>query len=219
MSRLQTFWHSSVGKKAVMAATGLVLVVYLLTHVVANLLVFRGPEQINRYAALLHGTGAALWGARVVLLVALVLHIVAATQLVLRARAARPEGYALGRDPQVSTFAARTMRWGGVLILIFLVYHILHFTTGSAHPEFIELNPHHNVTTGFSNPWVAGFYLLAMAFVGFHLYHGVWSSGRSLGASQPSPHPLHRRLSLILALFVWVGFTAIVIAAFLERLG
>jgi succinate dehydrogenase / fumarate reductase cytochrome b subunit len=218
MNRLQTFWHSSVGKKAVMAATGIILVLYLLTHVLANLLVFRGPEQINRYAALLHGTGAALWGARVVLLIAAVLHIVAATQLALRARAARPVGYASGRDPQVSTLASRTMRWGGFLILVFLVYHILHFTTGSAHPEFIELNPYHNVTTGFDNPWIAGFYLLAMAFVGLHLYHGVWSSGRSLGASQPSPHPLHRRLSVILALLVWAGFTVIVIAAFLGRL-
>jgi succinate dehydrogenase / fumarate reductase cytochrome b subunit len=218
MNRAQVFWHSSVGKKAVMAVTGIILVLYLLTHVLANLLVFRGPDQINRYAAILHNTGAALWGARVVLLVAVVLHIVAATQLALRARAARPEGYAQGRDPQVSTLASRTMRWGGVLILVFLVYHILHFTTGSAHSQFVDLNPYHNVSTGFGNPWVAGFYLLATAFVGLHLYHGIWSSGRSLGASQPSPQPLHRRLSLILALFVWLGFTAIVIAGFLGRL-
>jgi succinate dehydrogenase / fumarate reductase cytochrome b subunit len=215
MSRLQQFWRSSVGKKAVMAGTGLILVAYLITHVLANLLVFDGPERINRYAALLHSTGGALWGARLVLLVAAALHIVAAVQLTARSRAARPQPYARGRDPQVSTLAARTIRWGGVIILVFLVYHILHFTTGTAHPEFIALNPHHNVTTGFLNPWVAGVYLVAMAVVGLHLYHGVWSSGRSLGLSQPAPQPLRRRVALLLALFVWLGFTAIVVAGFL----
>jgi len=215
MNRLALFWQSSVGKKAVMAVTGLILVAYLITHVLANLLVFNGPERINRYAQLLHSSGAALWGARLILLAALILHIVAATQLAIRSRAARPEPYAGGRDPQVSTFAARTIRWGGALILLFLIYHILHFTTGTAHPDFVELNPHHNVTTGFRNPLVAAVYLLAMAAVGLHLFHGVWSSGRSLGLSQPSPRPLHRRVALVLAVFVWLGFTAIVIAGFL----
>jgi succinate dehydrogenase / fumarate reductase cytochrome b subunit len=215
MNRLALFWQSSVGKKAVMAVTGLILVAYLITHVLANLLVFEGPERINRYAQLLHASGAALWGARLVLLVAAVLHIVTATQLALRSRAARPEPYARGRDPQVSTFAVRTIRWGGVIILVFLIYHILHFTTGSAHPDFVALNPHHNVTTGFRNPLVAAIYLLAMVVVGLHLYHGVWSSGRSLGLSQPTPQPLRRRLALGLAVFVWLGFTAIVVAGFL----
>lgn len=215
MNRLAVLWQSSVGKKAVMAVTGLILVAYLITHVLANLLVFSGPERINRYAQLLHSNGAALWGARLILLAALILHIIAATQLAIRSRAARPEPYAGGRDPQVSTFAARTIRWGGALILLFLIYHILHFTTGTAHPDFVELNPHHNVSTGFRNPLVAAVYLLAMLAVGLHLYHGVWSSGRSLGLSQPSPRPLHRRVALILAVFVWLGFTAIVIAGFL----
>ncbi|MEZ0332711.1 MAG: succinate dehydrogenase cytochrome b subunit [Gemmatimonadales bacterium] len=215
MNRLAVFWQSSVGKKAVMAVTGFILVAYLLTHVLANLLVFNGPERINRYAQLLHSSGAALWGARLILLAALILHIIAATQLAIRSRAARPEPYAGGRDPQVSTFAARTIRWGGALILLFLIYHILHFTTGTAHPDFVELNPHHNVSTGFRNPLVAAVYLLAMVAVGLHLYHGVWSSGRSLGLSQPSPRPLHRRIALVLAVFVWLGFTAIVIAGFL----
>ncbi len=219
MSRLGMLWHSSVGKKAVMAVSGIVLVVYLVTHVLANLLVFDGPDRINRYAALLHGTGAALWGARLVLLVALILHVVAAVQLALRSRAARPVPYAGGRDPQVSTLAARTIRWGGALILVFLVYHILHFTTGSAHPEFIELNPYNNVRTGFRNPLVAGFYLAAMAAVGLHLYHGVWSSGRSMGLSQPTPRPLRRQLALLLAGFIWLGFTAIVVMGFLGRIG
>jgi succinate dehydrogenase / fumarate reductase cytochrome b subunit len=215
MDRVRAFWASSVGKKAVMAVTGIVLVAYLLTHVLANLLVFQGPERINRYAALLHGTGGALWAARLVLLVAVVLHIVAAVQLAGRRQMARPAGYAGGREPQVSTLASRTIHWGGALILVFLVYHILHFTTGSVHPDFVELNPHHNVSTGFRDPLVALFYLVAMVAVGLHLYHGIWSSGRSLGMSPPSPRPLHRRLALVLAVFVWLGFTAIVVAVVL----
>jgi succinate dehydrogenase / fumarate reductase cytochrome b subunit len=215
MSRLPALWDSSVGKKAVMAVTGLVLVAYLITHVLANLLVFTGPDRINRYAAILHSTGGALWAARLVLLVAAVLHIVAATQLALRRRAARPVGYAAGREPQVSTWAARTIRWGGALLLLFIVFHILHFTVGTVHPDFIELNPYHNVTTGFRNPLVALFYLAAMAALGLHLYHGVWSSGRSLGMSPPSPAPLRRRLALVLGGFIWLGFTVIVLAAWL----
>lgn len=219
VNRLGALWQSSVGKKAVMAVTGLVLVAYLISHVLANLLVFTGPDRINRYAALLHGTGGALWGARLVLLVAAILHIVAAVQLTLRSRAARPQPYAGGREPQASTLASRTIRWSGGLILFFLVYHILHFTTGTAHPDFIELNPYHNVTTGFRNPWVAGFYVVAMLALGLHLSHGLWSSGRSLGLSQPSPRPLRRRLAALLAGFIWLGFTAIVVAGYLGRIG
>ncbi len=194
-----------------MGVTGLILVAYLITHVAANLLVFEGPARINTYAAMLHRTGALLWGARLVLLAAVILHIVAAVQLTRRRQAARPVGYAGGRTPQVSTWASRTIRWGGALILVFLVYHILHFTTGTLHPDFVELNPHHNVTTGFRDPLVALFYLIAMAAVGLHLYHGIWSSGRSLGISAPSPRPLKRRVAAVVAVFVWLGFSAIVV--------
>jgi succinate dehydrogenase / fumarate reductase, cytochrome b subunit len=215
MSRIATFWDTSVGKKAVMAVTGLILVAYLITHVLANLLVFTGPDRINRYAAILHATGGALWAARLVLLVALILHIVAATQLALRRQAARPVAYAAGREPQVSTLASRTIRWGGALLLLFIVVHILHFTTGTLHPDFVELNPYHNVIAGFHNPLVALFYLVAMAALCLHLYHGVWSSGRSLGVSPPSPDPLRRRVALVLGGFIWLGFTAIVVAAWL----
>jgi succinate dehydrogenase / fumarate reductase cytochrome b subunit len=214
VTRLQLFWQSSVGKKVIMAVTGLVMVAYLITHVLANLLVFQGPAKINAYSAFLHGTGGALWAARLVLLVALVLHIVAAVQLAERRQDARPVGYAAGREPQVSTFAARTIRWGGALILAFLVYHILHFTIGTAHPDFIEGNPYHNVATGFHNPIVVAVYLIAMAAVGLHLYHGIWSSGRSLGMSPPSPRPLRRTIAVALALLIWLGFTAIPLAVY-----
>jgi succinate dehydrogenase / fumarate reductase cytochrome b subunit len=215
MNRLWLLWHSSVGKKVIMAVTGLIMVAYLITHVLANLLVFQGPANINAYSALLHGTGGALWAARAVLLAALVLHVIAAVQLAARQYEARPAGYAGGREPQVSTWASRSIRWGGALILAFLIYHILHFTVGSAHPDFVEGDPYHNVATGFRNPWVVGGYLIAMAVVGLHLYHGVWSSGRSMGLSPPSPNPLRRTLALVLALLIGLGFTAIPLAVYL----
>jgi succinate dehydrogenase / fumarate reductase cytochrome b subunit len=214
MTPVRTLWHSSVGKKAVMAVTGLIMVAYLITHVLANLLVFQGPEKINAYSAFLHGTGGALWAARLVLLVAVVLHVVAAVQLTARRQAARPVGYAAGREPQVSTIASRTIRWGGALILFFLVYHIMHFTLGTVHTSFIEGNPYHNVATGFGNPLVVVFYEFAMVAVGLHLYHGIWSSGRSLGVSTSSPRPLRRQLALALSAIVWAGFTAIPIAVY-----
>src|SRR5919205_430708 len=214
MSRLRLLWDSSVGKKAVMAVTGLIMVAYLITHVLANLLVFQGPKQINAYSAFLHGTGGALWAARLVLLAALILHVVAAVQLAQRRFEARPRAYAAGRDPQVSTWASRSIRWGGALILAFLIYHILHFTIGTAHPDFVEGDPYHNVATGFHNLIVVAVYLLAMAAVGLHLYHGVWSSGRSLGMSPPSPNPLRRSVALALALLIWLGFSVIPLAVY-----
>jgi succinate dehydrogenase / fumarate reductase, cytochrome b subunit len=219
MNRALALWHTSVGKKAVMAATGIIMVVYLITHVLANLLVFQGPEKINSYSRFLHGTGGALWAARLVLFVAVVLHIVAAVQLAARRQKARPVGYAAGRDSQVSTLASRTIRWGGALILIFLVYHILHFTLGTVHTSFVEGDPYHNVVAGFRSPWVVAFYELALAAVGLHLYHGIWSSGRSLGVSSPSPRPMRRQLALALSVLVWVGFAVIPIAVYTGMLG
>ncbi len=214
MTRLGLLWNSSVGKKVVMAVTGLIWVAYLITHMLANLLVFQGPTKINAYSAFLHGTGGALWGARLVLIAALVIHTVAAIQLAGRRHEARPAGYAAGREPQVSTWASRTIRWGGALILVFLVYHILHFTVGTVHPNFVEGDPYHNVAAGFRKLPVVIFYLIAMGAVGLHLYHGVWSSGRSLGMSPPSPRPLRRTVALVLALLVWLGFIAIPIAVY-----
>jgi len=216
--KLRLLWQSSAGKKAVMAVTGLIWAAYLVTHMLANLLVFQGPTKINAYSAFLHGTGAGLWAARLVLIAAFVIHVVAAAQLTARRQAARPVGYAGGQEPQVSTFASRTIRWGGVVILAFLVYHLLHFTIGTVHPEFVELNPYHNVVTGFTNPIVVIIYLVALATVGLHLYHGIWSSGRSLGVSPPSQHPLKRRVALIVAVGIWLGFTIIPVAVYFGAL-
>ena len=214
MNRVLGLWNTSLANKAVLAVTRLIMVAYLITHVLANLLVFQGPVQINAYSRFLHGTGGALWVARLVLLAAVVLHVVAAVQLTRRRQTARPVGYAAERQPQVSTLASRTIRWGGGLILVFLVFHILHFTLGTVHRSFVEGDPYHNVTTGFGNPLIVLFYEVAMAAVGLHLYHGIWSSGRTLGVSTPSPRPLRRQLALALSLLVWAGFTVIPIAVY-----
>jgi succinate dehydrogenase / fumarate reductase cytochrome b subunit len=214
MNRALALWRTSIGKKAVMAVTGVIMVAYLITHVLANLLIFQGPDKINAYSRFLHGTGGALWAARLVLFVSVVLHVVAAVQLTGRRRAARPAGYAAGRRPQVSTLASRTIRWGGGLILVFLVYHILHFTIGTVHASFVEGDPYHNVATGFTNPLVVLFYEAAMAAVGLHLYHGIWSSGRTLGVSAPTPRPLRRQLALALGVLVWAGFAVIPLAVY-----
>lgn len=203
--------RSNIGLKAIMAVSGLLMVGYLVTHVAANLLVFRGAALINGYSAILHAQPALLYTARAALFVALVAHIWSAVILTRRDRAARPVGYAK-QHPQVATFASRTIRWGGLLILFFLVYHVLHLTTGGAHPAFVVGDPHGNVVRAFQVPWVAALYIVSMAAVGLHLFHGTWSAFRSLGLTRPSQHPLRHRTSLLLAGAIWLGFTVIPLA-------
>ena len=211
MNVVQAFWSSSVGKKAVMAVTGVIMIGFVVGHLLGNLLVFRGRSETNEYAEFLRSTGSLLWLARAVLLVSVVLHVIAAVQLTRRQQAARPTGYAR-RDPQVSTFAARTIRWGGVIILAFVVYHLLHLTFGTAHPRFVPADVYGNVVTGFSVWWVAAIYLVAMAALGLHLYHGTWSSFRSLGLTRPTRHPFRRRAVAVLAVALWLGFSLIPVA-------
>lgn len=211
---MRAFFRSSIGLKAIMAVTGLIMVGYLITHVAANLLVFRGPELINRYSAVLHSQPAFLWSARAVLIVALIAHVLSAIVLTQRERRARPVGYARW-SPQASTFASRTIRWGGLVILFFLVWHILQFTTGTVRPAaFVEGDPHGNVVRAFQVPWVVALYVVAMAAVGLHLFHGTWSAFRSLGLVKPSEHALRHRTSLIVAGLIWLGFTIIPLAIF-----
>ena len=214
MNRVWVFWDSSVGKKAVMAVTGLIGVLFVIAHMVGNLQVFQGAQRINAYGMVLHGPlNEVLWVVRVVLLASIVLHVLAACQLTLRDRAARPVDYKK-RESQVTTLAARTMRWGGVLLLVFIIFHILHFTTGTIHPagSVLEGDVYANVVGSFQIPWVAAFYVVSMIALGLHLYHGTWSSMRSLGAAPASPRPLRRRLSLAIAVIVSVGFALVPIA-------
>ncbi len=205
------FWASTVGKKIVMAVTGLIMIGFLVTHVAANLLAFLGPEHINAYSAFLHAVPEILWPARAVLLVSVVLHVIAAVQLTAIDRAARPAAYVKHRH-QAATFASRTIRWGGLLLLVFILYHLLHMTLGTVHPAFTPHDPYRNIVTGLAVRWVAGFYVVAMIALGLHLYHGTWASVRTLGVQPPSADPLRRRLVTLFAILVAGGFAAIPIA-------
>jgi succinate dehydrogenase / fumarate reductase cytochrome b subunit len=202
-----------VGKKVVMGVTGLIGVGFVILHSLGNLLVFRGPDAINTYSRFLKGTGELLWTLRVILIVAIILHVIAAVQLTRQSRAARPIGYERNK-PQVATLASRTMRWGGALLLVFIVLHILHFTTGTIRPEgvFSKEDVYANIVLSFRIWWVALFYMLSMVALGLHLFHGAWSSVRSIGVSPPSPQPLHHKISIVIAILVWAAFTAIPVA-------
>jgi succinate dehydrogenase / fumarate reductase, cytochrome b subunit len=220
MGRLRAFYASMVGKKVVMGVTGLIGVGFVILHSLGNLLVFRGPDAINSYSRFLKNTGELLWGLRVVLIIAVVLHVIAAVQLTRQSRAARPIGYAK-REPQVATIASRTMRWGGALLLVFIVLHILHFTTGTIRPAgvFTREDVYANIVLSFRIWWVTVFYIVSMIALGLHLFHGAWSSVRSIGVSPESPQPLHRKTSLVIAILVWAAFTVIPLAVVFGFLG
>ncbi|MGA2113748.1 MAG: succinate dehydrogenase cytochrome b subunit [Bryobacteraceae bacterium] len=218
--RAVRFYEAPIGKKAVMAATGVILVGYVFAHLLGNLQIYSSDaQQINRYAAFLHNpaNAVALWAARSALLAAVLLHIVAATQLWLQNRAARPQGYVRKKDVPAS-YAARTMVWSGPIVAAFIVFHIMHLTVGSVLPvRDIGLNPNTpdvrwNVITGFQNPGVAGFYIFAMILLCMHLYHGIWSLFQSLGVNHPRYTPWIQKASAALAILVAVGNCSIPIA-------
>lgn len=217
MTWLATLYRSTIGKKIIMAITGLIGIAFVILHMLGNLQAFVGQNQFNGYSAILHGPlHDELWIVRVVLIVAVVLHILMAWQLTRRAHAARPVGYGK-RDPQVSTWASRTMRWGGVLLAIFIVLHILHFTVGAIDPagafHATDAAGRHDiygdVVASFRIWWVSAFYILSMVFLGLHLFHGAWSSLRTLGVVQPSTRPMHRPIAAAVAIAVWLGFTLV----------
>jgi len=213
--RLREFYGSMIGKKAIMGITGLIGIGFVILHSLGNLLIFRGPDAINSYSHFLKNTGELLWVLRIVLIVAVILHVIAAVQLTRQSRAARPVAY-VKREPQAATLGSRSMRWGGALLLLFIVVHILHFTTGTIRPAGVlsGQDVYANVVTSFRIWWVALFYVLAMLALGLHLFHGAWSSVRSIGVSPESPEPLHHRLSLALAILIWGAFTAVPVAVF-----
>jgi succinate dehydrogenase / fumarate reductase cytochrome b subunit len=192
-----------------MGATGFVLVAFLVVHMLGNLQIFIGRDAFNKYSALLHTSDELLWTVRLALIGSIVLHVVAAWQLTMRDRAVRPVPYTK-RVPQASTFASRLMRIGGVVILVFIPVHLLNFTTGAWNPAFVRGDVYGNVVYAFTDwPWLAVFYAVAVAFVGFHLYHGAWAMFRSLGIAQPSASPMKRNAVAALAWAVTLGFVVI----------
>ena len=189
-----------------MAATGAILFGFVLGHMIGNMTVYLGPEAINGYAVFLreflHGAG--LWVARAVLLAAVILHIWSATSLTLTSRKARPVAYAKV-EWRESTYASRTMRWSGVILLLFVIYHLMHFTFGNAHPAFIEGDVYHNFVSGFRSVPASIVYIVAMIALGLHLRHGFWSMFQTLGVSHPRYIAMAKTGAWIFAAIIVLG--------------
>ena len=212
MSFLFSLYRSDVGKKVIMAVTGIVLFGFVLVHMLGNLKLYQGAEKLNAYADWLREVGSPalphsglLWIARLVLLGAVLLHVTTATQLTLRNLRARPQRYRQ-RVAIQSTFAARTVRWSGALIALYVLYHLAHLTWGSAHPSFIPGDVYGNLVAGFQVWWVSLIYMVAQIALGFHLYHGLWSLFQTLGWWQSEGEKDWRRhFALVFAWVVTLG--------------
>lgn len=204
--RTEPFAASTIGKKVVMAVTGIVLFGFVVGHMIGNLQAYMGPEALNAYAVwlreLMHG--AALWIVRAVLLLSVILHIWSATALTIDNRRARPIGYRK-REYERSTYASRTMVWSGPILALFVIYHLLHFTFGTVHPSFVEGDVYHNFVAGFQSVPVSVFYIIAMLALGYHLYHGIWSMLQTLGLSHPRYNFLRHGFAGLMTAIVVVG--------------
>lgn len=208
-NRAARFWDSANGKKAVMAVTGAMMFGFVLLHMAGNLQIFEGPDQFNKYAQLLRTLPEALWAARFVLLAAVAAHTVAAIQLALRNRRARPVAYSK-KEAIASTYASRTMYWSGPIVLAFVIYHLLHFTFGvTGVPDFIEGDVYHNVVNGFQNPIIAAWYVVAMLLLCLHLRHGISSMFQTLGISHPRYTPWFKKAAALLAVVIFLGFISV----------
>ncbi len=220
--RVVRFYEAPIGKKVIMALTGVILFGYVVAHLLGNLQIYMAPGadgeyQINHYAAFLHNpaTASLLWGARVFLLVAVGMHIVASLQLWKLKRDARPVAY-VKKDDAATSYASRTMMWSGPIVAAFIVFHVLHLTVGAVGPPAAELvngpDVRANVIAGFLNPAIAGFYILAMILLCTHLYHGLWSMFQSLGFSHPRYTPVLKKGAAIFAILIAIGNCSIPIA-------
>jgi len=222
MAAALTLNQSTIGKKAIMAVTGIVLYGFVIVHMIGNLKIFEGPKGFNEYSHFLRvvgepalPAGTILWVIRIVLLVSVVLHVRAAIQLTLLDNAGRPIAYKKVQRKQAS-FASLTLRWGGMAIFFFVIFHILHFTVGSALPGYIEGEPYHNVVSAFANQiWAAPVYLLAVAALGTHLYHGVWSAMQTLGLNTRRTEKLFRGVAVASGIGLFAGFATVPIVVLL----
>ncbi len=216
LSRAGRFIAAPIGKKVIMAVTGVMLFGFVVMHLIGNLQIYipadaNGHYQIDAYGQALRNLGELLWVARLALLAAVILHIVTAIQLSLQANAARPVAYQK-KDNAHSTYASRTMIWSGPIIGLFIVYHLLHFTGGQLHPDFKDLSVHHNVVRGFQDPLASLVYIVAMLMLGTHLYHGVWSMFQSVGVNHPRYTPHLKLFAKAAAAFLVIGNISIPIS-------
>ncbi len=206
MQQALTIYRTTIGKKALMALTGIILIGFVIGHLVGNLQIYMGPQAINDYSAFLHGQAALLWAARLILLAAVGVHIWAAWSLATLNAEARPTRYKMRQD-RATNYAARTMVWSGPILLLFIVYHLLHLTFGMTPGNYAhsEVDVYSNLVQGFQIWWVSLFYILAMCALGMHFFHGVWSLFQSLGLNHPKYNLWRRQLAFALTAFVVVG--------------
>lgn len=213
-------YRSSIGKKALMAVTGLIWIGYVILHMYGNLKVFQGSEHFNEYAEGLRYLGAPIFGylhlltiARIVLVAAILVHIWAAYSLFAMARTARPTSYASRRVVQAN-YASVTMRYGGVVILLFIIYHLAHLTWGlnAVHSDYIRGDAYHNLVSGFQSLPVVIIYLVALVALALHLFHGTWSMFQTLGLNDHNWDGAFRALAWLLAIVVPLGFAVVPLA-------
>ncbi|MEU3993507.1 succinate dehydrogenase [Streptomyces platensis] len=211
-------WGSTVGKKTVMAVSGLVMLLYLVVHMIGNLKIFFGADEFNGYAHWLRVVGEpfmheewTLWLVRVVLMVAVVAHATSAYQLSRRDIRARPSRYA--HKKARSSYATRTMRWGGIILGLFVVWHLLDLTTGTVHTGGFQTgHPYQNVVDTFSTWYGNVIYLVAMLALGLHIRHGFWSAAQTLGVGSRARERLLKALAQVLALVLTLGFISVPVA-------
>jgi succinate dehydrogenase / fumarate reductase cytochrome b subunit len=208
------FYQTAVGKKWVMAVTGVVLLGFVLVHMLGNLKIYLGIEEFNSYSEGLRTVGSpffpkqyALWLVRIILLVAVVLHIHSAYALTMMNRRARPVGYQSKRDYVAANYAARTMRWSGIIVLLFILWHLsdLTFGFGFANPNFVSGDPYHNEVASFQRVPVAILYIIANLALGLHIYHGAWSMFQSMGVNNPRINQARRWFATAFAALIVIG--------------
>src|SRR5262249_42642698 len=209
--KVTRFYESTIGKKAIMAVTGLILFGFLIAHMLGNLQIFLGSAVMNHYAETLHANMPLLWTVRTVLLICVVLHIWASIQLSIIKREARPVGY-VKRANVSSSWASRSMMLSGPIIAAFVVFHLLHLTTGTLHPQFVPLHPYENLVTGFLFIPFTLAYIAAMVLIGFHLSHGIWSMCQSLGLDHPRYTPKIKKFAAVFSWLLVAGFISVPIA-------
>lgn len=195
-----------------MAISGIVMVLYLIAHVVGNLKAFSGRAEFNSYSAWIRTVGnpavpgeTTLWIIRIVLLVAVVAHFWAAVSLWRQAKRARPTGY-VTKKSVAQSYASRTMRWGGVIVLAFIIYHILDLTTGTVNAEGFDSTPYDRLVASFSNPFVTAFYAISVILLGMHLRHGIWSATQTLGQSNRRREKTVSLFALAFSVALTLGF-------------